>query len=86
MNKVIFYKVALFHRGVENYLDYPNDVSRPDRATIGKLFECYCVNQDQIDKIKGYLQRSLTFEETHGNIFRYSIGFQKLGTSQEETQ
>ena len=74
MNKVIFYKVAWFHRGIE--------LGEPEKATKRKLFECYCVNQHQIDQIKNYLLGSLSFDETHGNIFRYGIGYHKLATKE----
>jgi hypothetical protein len=45
-----------------------------ERMRIKKLFECYCVNQFQIEKIKKYLESNLPINPYP---FKYFIGYNK---------
>ncbi len=78
MFKVVFYRVALHQAMIDNYLIYAKARGRRDlnRATKTKLFECYCVNDHQVDVIKKYLMNGLGFDARNGSVFRYSIGHQ----------
>ena len=79
MMKLIFYRVSYNKNNVSNFLKWRGK-QIIERAKIKKLFECYCVNQFQIDKIMKYLSDDL-LNRTQGNeIFKISYGYKIFGS------
>lgn len=76
MFKVVFYRVAFNNNMVRNRIEY-GERHKVDRASKDKLFDCYCVNKHQLQKIWKCLRDDL-WRRNFGHIFKHSIGYQVI--------
>ena len=73
MFKVIFYRVY-YNYNILRYVQRGDKHYRDKlRANKKKIFDCYCVNEFQLQNIKSFLEDTIPHFD---NVFKYSIGYQ----------